>query len=48
MNFTAAFDVCFSGRTDKRLWGEPTLGTLEGIHRHIVRSILPVLTPHLT
>lgn len=48
MNFTAAFDVCFSGRTDKRLWGKPILGTLEGIHRHIVRSILPVLTPHLT
>ncbi|MDQ3662011.1 MAG: hypothetical protein M3454_13325 [Actinomycetota bacterium] len=48
MNFTAAFDVCFSGRTDKRLWGEPILGTLEGIHRHILRSILPVLTPYLT
>jgi hypothetical protein len=48
VNFTAAFDVCFSGRAPKRLWGDPILGTLEGIHRHIVKEVLLVLTPYLT
>lgn len=48
VDFTAAFDVCFSGRAAKRLWGESIPGTLEGIHRHIVGEVLPILTPYLT
>jgi hypothetical protein len=49
VNFTAAFDVCFSKGVPDRLVSESIVATLEGFHRYIINEVLPPLVdPFLT
>jgi hypothetical protein len=47
VDFTAAFDVCFSEGVPDWLLSKSIPGTLEGFHRYIVGTVLPALAPFL-
>jgi hypothetical protein len=48
VDFSAAFDVCFSKGVPDRLLGISILGTLESFHRYITATVLPPLREFLT
>ncbi len=48
VDFTAAFDVCFSEGVPGGLLGSSISSTLKSCYLHIVNKVLPVLTPFLT
>jgi len=48
VDFSAAFDVCFSKGVPDRLLGISILGTLESFHRYITTTVLPPLRGFLT